>query len=119
MRWVRILTVLPALLAIVASAQCVARCAAMPCQQQSEAHPAPCHRHSSPQQNTPAKPCAMPLILVDGRGIAVPAADRPNGPIATVAPPPLPVVSPSVGRLRPAHAPPVASLFLHSFVLRV
>jgi len=119
MRWVRILTVLPALVALIASAQCVARCAAMPCQQRSEAHPAPCHRHSSPPQKTPANPCAMPLFLVDGRGIAATAADRPIGAIARGASPGLPEVEPSVERLCPAHAPPVSSLFLHSIVRRV
>src|ERR1035437_7266880 len=67
MRWVRLLTVLPALLFVLANAQCVVRCAIVPCHRQ-DAKPAdlpPCHRHSSPPQET--RPCASAAFVADRR----------------------------------------------------
>jgi hypothetical protein len=55
------------LLSLLASAQCVARCAAMPCDQSSADLP-PCHRHSAPAP----KVCATPLFVVSIRTHAAP-----------------------------------------------
>lgn len=74
MRWVKLPAVLLAVVSVLASAQCVARCAVEPCHQaggaSSSADLPPCHRHHPPE---PApRPCASPVFVTDGRTIVSP-----------------------------------------------
>src|SRR5262245_47584186 len=95
MLWVRKALMFFAIALVVANAECVARCSALPCHDaapvsQSE-HPGdvpPCHKHHhGPNQTDNPKPCAVSVLVVFGRGVSVRVLDqwRPQMP-AIVAP---------------------------------
>jgi hypothetical protein len=65
MHILKISVVAAALLSLLVNAQCVARCAAMPCDKpaSSSADLPPCHRHPTPAP----KPCTPALFAVDAR----------------------------------------------------
>jgi hypothetical protein len=67
MRFLKLPAVALLLLALLASGQCVARCAAAPCGQASGDLP-PCHRHSSPAP----KVCTIPLFAAGLRAHSTP-----------------------------------------------
>jgi hypothetical protein len=69
------LQILIVLLAItMASVQCVARCAAMPCHAEADVHPSshlpPCHRHAPPTPHAPVEACQY-LLLSSGKASPV------------------------------------------------
>jgi len=61
----RLAMVAAVLLSVMASGQCVARCAMLPCGRPASSDPdlPPCHRHRSPAP----KPCLTPVFVADGR----------------------------------------------------
>jgi hypothetical protein len=77
MRWVRHLVIWLAIALAITNAQCVARCAAIPCHAEdgSQSHGAsnlpPCHQHPAPKQPDAPKPCTLSLLPIgDGASVA-------------------------------------------------
>jgi len=73
MRCLKLPVVAVVLLSLLASVQCVARCAAMACDRPASANP-PCHRHRSP---APQQPCAAPLFVAHARPHPAPQIGAP------------------------------------------
>ncbi|HEX3748760.1 MAG TPA: hypothetical protein VHW09_32765 [Bryobacteraceae bacterium] len=101
MRCLKLPVVLAALVSLLASVHCMARCAVMPCGQSgSQSDLPPCHRHSTPA----AKPCATPIFMAEARTHgATPIA--PLAPAVQVEPAAPPLTRPAA-QPRPASPAP-------------
>jgi hypothetical protein len=128
MLWFRQPLILLAAALIVANAECVVRCSALPChdsapasQSKDSASAPPCHKHHGPKQTDTLKPCTSAALLVAQQGPSTSAINASDTEIFEVAAP-LPLLKPWV-RQRPAASegasPPGLTEALSSTVLKI
>jgi hypothetical protein len=127
MRWVRQLLIFLAIALIVANAECVARCSALPCHDPAPASQSdsdnilPCHKHHRPKPDDGVKPCISAAMLVADRGTSGPTIDASQVGVLAVAPS-LPFFRPPVPQqlaITEAASPPILAETLFRTVLRI
>jgi hypothetical protein len=116
MLWVRQALILVASALVLVNAQCVARCASLPCH--DSAGVPPCHKHhGSPKQSDKSNPCGSLKLVADGPVSAV----EHLGVEMVALVPPVPIAAPLFrSRVIESASPPLSSESAFFFsVLRI